>query len=138
MRIALRSEDERRSTIAPRTMPFIAGQRADKSAQWYLCRACGHKITHPSEHRRIQGSHLHAFANPSGIVYEFCCFTNAGGCALIGPESSEFTWFAGHHWRIAVCDNCRNHLGWKFTSGFAQSFFGLISDRLTLASLMHR
>jgi hypothetical protein len=86
-------------------------------------------VTGGEQRFAVGGAHRHTFFNPAGIVYEVGCFRQAVGCIASGPPSAEFTWFAGHLWRIALCRRCRTHLGWHFTSG-DESFFGLILPRL--------
>jgi hypothetical protein len=84
----------------------------------------------------ILGSHRHTFANPSGVVFEIGCFASARGYGFMGPPSMEFTWFAGHSWRILICSACRTHIGWFFAAVQGEGrFFGLIMDRLTMVSL---
>lgn len=138
MVLYLRSDTARIPSSSPAANTDDAGMTALDPEQWYLCRGCLHPITRIKDECTVQGSHVHMFANPSGIVYEFRCFANAAGCALLGPESFEFTWFVGHRWRIAVCAGCRVHMGWKFTEGFSPGFFGLICDRLTLAATLRQ
>ena len=94
------------------------------------CRQCLNIITHPAERITIQGSHQHTFANPHGIVFEIGCFRTVQGCVRAGPASTEFSWFPGFSWRIAVCIKCLAHLGWLFASQDNDSFHGLILDRL--------
>jgi hypothetical protein len=95
-----------------------------------ICRQCLNVVTSPAESRVIDGAHTHTFANPEGIVYEIACYRDAWGCGYVGPASSEFTWFAGYRWRIAVCANCLTHLGWRFASPDGHFFHGLISSRI--------
>jgi hypothetical protein len=95
-----------------------------------VCRQCLHVITFSTEHRIINGAHLHTFANPEGIIFEIGCYHDAKGCGYIGPASSEFTWFNGYVWRIAVCGYCLVHLGWRFTGADGHFFHGLITSRL--------
>lgn len=94
-----------------------------------VCRVCGFAICHPDDAITVGGAHRHTFANPHGIVFEIGCFRSAPGCTGVGAASDDFTWFAGHRWRIAVCAGCHEHLGWRF-EGTGGSFFGLILDRL--------
>ena len=96
-----------------------------------FCRQCRHIITFPSEVRIVGGSHLHSFANPQGIVYEIGCYNHAVGCGYVGPPSMEFTWFSGYSWRIAICNRCQVHLGWRFSNADGHMFHGLITGRLT-------
>lgn len=94
-----------------------------------FCSACTHLITTEDQRCEIAGSHRHTFFNPAGIVYELGCFTRAPGCGLVGEPSADFSWFAGHLWRIAVCARCAAHLGWRFQSADA-TFYGLILANL--------
>ena len=109
-----------------------AEKRDQNDEKWYVCRSCHQPITEPRYQIRIQGIHRHTFANPSGLVFEIGCFSSARGFTFIGPPSVEFTWFAGHSWRIVVCSACLAHLGWYFSSGPSGGFFGFIVDRLLL------
>ncbi len=95
-----------------------------------VCRQCLHGITASAERTLVNGAHAHTFANPEGIVFEIGCYREAWGCGYLGPSSSEFTWFAGYVWRIAVCSNCLIHLGWQFSSPDRHAFHGLITSRL--------
>ena len=115
---------------APAAGTEAVGERAAQEEVYILCRACLHPVTRPADRIRVQGSHMHAFANPHGIVFEIGCFQSAPGCGVIGPASDEFTWFAGHRWRVCVCAACLAHLGWAFLPAAAGVFYGLILDRL--------
>ena len=95
-----------------------------------VCRQCFHVITSSAERTVIDGAHAHTFANPEGIVFEIVCYRDAWGCGYVGSVSPEFTWFAGYVWRIAVCANCRVHLGWRFSAPDGHFFHGLITSRL--------
>jgi hypothetical protein len=99
-----------------------------------VCRQCLHVITSDAERLIMHGAHAHTFANPEGIVFEIACYRNASGCGYLGPASSEFTWFAGYVWRIAVCANCHIHLGWRFTAADGNFFHGLITSRLIVSA----
>ena len=101
---------------------------------WDLCRNCRQRVTRPSEGIAVNGGHRHTFANPSGVVFEIGCFASVTGCGSVGPPSTDFTWFAGHTWRIVVCGRCGIHLGWLFNHQAGGGFWGLIVDRLTLAA----
>lgn len=94
------------------------------------CRTCSHTITSDDQRLQIAGSHHHTFFNPVGIVYELGCFNNAPGCSVLGESSSEFSWFAGYLWRIALCARCGTHLGWRFESAVQNNFYGLILSLL--------
>ena len=73
--------------------------------------------------------HEHVFFNPSGLAFTIRCFRQAPGCLVQGAATDAFTWFAGYHWRLALCKRCLTHLGWRFETR-DDRFFALISDRL--------
>jgi cereblon len=51
---------------------------------------------------------------------------------LVGPASSDWSWFPPHLWTMALCDRCHAHLGWAFSKqqGAPPAFYGLIAERL--------
>ena len=104
-------------------------ERAVKPAEAICCLACGAAVTGKDQKIQVSGSHSHTFFNPAGIVFELGCFHQAPGCLVVGAPSTEFTWFPGHIWRIALCRNCRIHLGWMFAME-GNTFYGLILSKL--------
>ncbi|MDK9707271.1 MAG: cereblon family protein [Desulforhopalus sp.] len=104
-------------------------QRATAAMEAIRCRACGAVVTGRDQKILVNGCHAHTFFNPAGIIFELGCFQKAPGCLAVGPSSGEFTWFAGHVWRVTLCRRCQAHLGWLFLSG-DNSFFGLILSKL--------
>ncbi|MEO7091809.1 MAG: cereblon family protein, partial [Polyangiales bacterium] len=84
----------------------------------------GHRI-------EMSGAHEHTFMNPAGIVHHVGCYGAAPGCAQVGATHEAFSWFPGWTWQIAVCGQCREHLGWIFRCG-ADQFHGLIIAALKL------
>ncbi len=96
-----------------------------------LCSFCYTHITDHHQRIQVNDAHRHVFANPHGIVFEIGCFKTAKGCFPFEESSTEFTWFPGYSWRISICRNCMNHLGWYFVSR-TDSFFGLIIERLVM------
>ena len=132
---------EGRQLRQPKAPPPGEGSRpdaetAEKDAEspegeaFIVCRQCRRPITRKEERFSIQGAHRHTFANPHGLVFEIGCFRNAVGCGYAGPDSEEFTWFAGYRWRVCYCASCLTHLGWLFTSTGGGAFHGLILERL--------
>jgi hypothetical protein len=95
-----------------------------------LCRSCRRIITHPGERIQMQGAHEYTFANPHGIVFQIGCFRSAAGCGYLGEPTTEFTWFRGFAWRVALCANCLINVGWLFAAPGGERFHGLILDRL--------
>jgi hypothetical protein len=117
-----------------KTSDDIVSDAKDEEQQqpesWLFCRYCGHRIAPAAAAVEMNGSHHHTFFNPAGIVYQIRCFSSAAGCIVTGDASSEFTWFAGFSWRIALCSACLAHMGWFFSSG-ENGFYGLISTKLS-------
>jgi hypothetical protein len=112
---------------------FVEDETEDnvsEQEEYIFCRQCGNIITSPEERIVVQGSHRHTFANPHGIVFEIGCFRTVKGCSHAGPASTDFSWFSGFSWRIAVCFQCLTHLGWLFASPDQGQFHGLILDHL--------
>ncbi len=103
-----------------------------KKEKHLFCAACRHLVTHQDERIAVAGGHEHTFTNPHGITYHIGCFREAPGCAPIGAAEAEYTWFRGYAWRIALCANCRAHLGWRFQAE-GEYFHGLIVNRLVSA-----
>ncbi len=99
---------------------------------WH-CLACDWQITSEQERVAIAGDSVYRRVNPAGIAFEFSCFGAAPGCRTVGCETGEHTWFAGYHWRVALCGHCLTHLGWRFRST-DDRFFGLIVQRLRFAA----
>ena len=126
---ALRSKKDQGPHKQPKTDTH-ADSEPSREERWIICRQCQQRLTRPSERIPVNGSHVHTFANPSGLVFEIGCFRMVSGCSLIGPPSYEFPWFAGHSWQIAICNTCQTHLGWQFQGREASQFFGLILERL--------
>lgn len=128
--LSLRPVRHPASHKSPGTTPENeTGTRRDPTVR---CRQCGHPVTTIAQRKIIDNAHVHTFANPSGIIFEIACFGEAAGCGYAGSTSSEFTWFAGYRWRIAVCAGCLIHLGWRFAAADGHFFHGLITSRLRL------
>ena len=104
-----------------------------RSGSRLVCKACGHEITRAGARTAVDGSHGHVFSNPGGYVYEIGCFRTAPGCLHEGMPTTEFSWFPGFSWQVALCGGCRCLMGWKYRSvqGGESSFHGLILPHLT-------
>lgn len=111
--------------------PDQDAEKEEGGGKAILCRACRHLITRASEKISVQGKHAHIFFNPAGLVFELGCFRSAPGCTALGRPTLEFTWFDGYSWRICVCEQCQNHLGWHYQNVHGPgSFYGLILSQL--------
>ncbi|WP_235727634.1 cereblon family protein [Maridesulfovibrio frigidus] len=98
-----------------------------------LCKKCKHQITNSSFAISKNGSHEHAFFNPHGYIFQLKCFSKAPGCLPSGNNYSDFSWFSGYRWQIAICGKCLCHLGWAFVSEY-DSFYGIIKDNIQNSS----
>ncbi|MCF8085753.1 MAG: hypothetical protein K9J48_02555 [Desulfohalobiaceae bacterium] len=96
----------------------------------YLCKFCRRMITTSSERIVVNGQHVHICANPYGLLFEVGCFARAVGCQSTGTPTTEFTWFPGYAWSIALCSSCANHLGWYYMGRPPSEFYGLILSHL--------
>lgn len=105
-------------------------RQSDKDDARLLCATCGYVITSRDQRMTVDGSYHHTFSNPAGLVFDIGCFRDAPGCRQTGSATEDWTWFDGFSWRIAVCRECRSHLGWSYQSNNGEGFFGLIVDRL--------
>ena len=110
-------------------------QDTDEAAKkgFLHCAECQYPITRKIDRIEMNEKHQHVFANPYGHIYQIGCFAQAPGCVAIGEESSQFSWFPGYTWQVALCGQCLTLLGWAFRSPESQ-FFGLIIDKLTQTS----
>ncbi len=117
----------RRPVDSSKEQSFRTGQ------YWLICKSCRSHITNIEQKIRVEGSHKHTFFNPSGQVFGLGCFKHAPGCTRVGTPCSEFSWFAGMTWQVAVCSNCFTQLGWYFAEE-PRYFYGLILTRLIAAA----
>lgn len=102
----------------------------DYQGRPFRCRFCKKKITTAAQMIEMNGRFLHVYANPAGKVFEIGCFAAAPGCVNHGQPTAECTWFPGYSWRFSLCGTCLAHLGWRYQSAIAGSFYGLILGNL--------
>lgn len=114
-------------------IPAEQEEKAQNSARDLLCAACGHPVTRDDQRISVAGGHTHDCTNPHGLRFRIGCFASAPGCRIVGDGYLENTWFAGYSWRVTLCHNCHEHLGWYFRAD-ERSFFGLILARLRFSS----
>jgi hypothetical protein len=94
-----------------------------------VCADCGHRVASTADRIEVEDAHEHTRKNPHGHVHRFGCFARAPGCEMRGGPSTEWPWFDGFAWEIAVCRRCGLHLGWRFSRG-DDAFWGLITKRV--------
>jgi hypothetical protein len=130
--LEVKNEPGKPSPIEPVGRPCV-GERT-RAEPAIVCAACAAAITSARYRIAMNGSHEHRFMNPAGILFHIGCFSEAIGCAVLGPPSDEYPWFPGYSWRFALCGQCRQHLGWHFRQAGEPGFFGLILNRLRQTS----
>jgi len=118
-----RERDRRSSPLPVRTK---SGEHA------LVCAACGHRITDDDHRIEMNGAHEHAFVNPAGFDFHIGCFNAAPGCAHVGDTETAFSWFPGFSWQVAICAQCRAHVGWIYRNA-GEQFHGLILAALRRA-----
>lgn len=124
----------KKTSLEERTIPLgdIKTDPAGKEEKekTIICIFCGHVITFPDCIIEVNGSHLHTFRNPGGVVYRIGCFSGAVGCFDVSEPTVDFTWFPGFSWSISVCAHCKMHMGWNYRRDTG-GFYGLILKNLT-------
>ncbi len=97
------------------------------------CAGCGAEIAAQSALFGMRSSSAeHVFPNPLGQMRVILTL-RAARVVCVSRPTTEFTWFAGYSWRIAVCGACELHLGWLFeavSTGEPASFYGLLKESL--------
>jgi len=96
-----------------------------------LCRSCGREVADPDflrvsplspyflERQNVSmfGASLKVpvekLKNPAGVEFSVITF-KTGGCKGVGDWTSDYTWYPGYSWRVCVCPQCGQHLGWMF------------------------
>jgi len=119
----------RQGTLDPKLGALLEDKLHEKKGYVY-CAMCSHIVSHVDHRIEVQGSHAHHFVNPHGYRYHVGCYAEALGCAISGEPMAADTWFPGFRWRLASCEECRQHLGWYFANAADASFYGLVIDRI--------
>uniref|UniRef100_A0A1Q3G4B2 Putative atp-dependent protease pil n=1 Tax=Culex tarsalis TaxID=7177 RepID=A0A1Q3G4B2_CULTA len=107
----------------------------------FCCKKCDRRIANyvdmfAMSQQGIAGS----YCNPSGFVHETLTVnrTIAKSTRTTTKASTDFSWFPGYAWQIAVCNGCNGHVGWKFAAtrrGYKpRKFYGLCGKSVRVAS----
>lgn len=108
---------------------------------FFNCKRCKTQIASYSDIFAMAKGNVNAnYCNPAGYIHETLTVhkTSEDAERLVDRPSTEFSWFPGYAWQIAVCKQCSSHIGWKFSALSKhlkpKSFFGLSCKSLVVAS----
>jgi hypothetical protein len=118
---------DRESKWQPGTTTVKKQRQQSESA--LRCAFCNYIITSKDKAISVDGKHVHLCTNPMGVTFEIALYQQAE-CVEHGIATTEHTWFSDCAWQLALCSNCKSHLGWRFTCADSDSFYGLIRTHL--------
>ncbi|XP_066935165.1 protein cereblon-like [Clytia hemisphaerica] len=107
----------------------------NKFGSGLACERCKSLITDKDELFSLsKRGPMGAFVNPGGVIHETLTFYKANHLRLQGRATTEYSWFPGYAWTIAICKTCHRHMGWKFTATKKElkpkKFWGLVRAAL--------
>ena len=109
---------------------FVEDEIIDEESNKLYCAACGHIVTLTDWRIAVDGAHEHTFFNSAGILFRVLSYKEASGVVIACEATTEFSWFDGHAWLIALCEGCGIHLGWRFEG--ERVFSGLVKPKLSM------
>jgi len=90
--------------------------RGESGARAILCRTCRTRLSDPGAVFPMKtGGATGVFMNPHGFLHEVVTVRRAENIVHLGWPTTDFSWFPGYAWEIALCAACREHVGWRFT-----------------------
>lgn len=109
---------------------------------YFLCKRCRNKIAMYNDIFAMSKDAVNAnYCNPAGYVHETLTVnkTFESAVQMVDRPSTEFSWFPGYAWQIAICKKCFTHVGWKFMAVNnrnlrPRTFFGLSCKSLIVQS----
>ena len=106
-------------------------QEKDRTGRAVHCARCDTLITYSSQAFFYNGEHHFRRTNPHGLTFDLALYQQAA-CRVRGEPTTEWSWFGGYAWQLAMCPACGAHLGWAFSGTDKSGFFGLIVTRLRI------
>lgn len=105
----------------------------------YCCMACNKEIANSQDVITMTKDGVEAsYCNQNGFVHGTVTVSSIDEESLFIEEqaSTKFSWFPGYSWRIAYCNQCGRHKGWKFKAVKRDlqpdSFYGLSRNSVIL------
>ncbi|KAJ2945064.1 hypothetical protein O0L34_g9122 [Tuta absoluta] len=79
------------------------------------CATCANEIARRDHIFAMSSEGVHSnYTNLGGYMHDIVTVSRAVNTELTGAPSSEYSWFPGYTWTIAVCSACMAHVGWRF------------------------
>ncbi|KAG7305086.1 hypothetical protein JYU34_010546 [Plutella xylostella] len=99
------------------------------------CSSCGGGVAQRHDLVAMSSTGPRAlYSNLGGFMHDIVTVSRAQGLRLQGRPTEECSWFPGYAWSIALCRQCSQHLGWKFTATKKtlrpQKFYALRRDNV--------
>lgn len=105
----------------------------------FKCKRCRNPIAIYDDIFAMAKGNVNAnYCNPAGYIHETLTVkkTLENSLKMVDRPSTDFSWFPGYAWQIAVCLKCHTHLGWKFIAVVKnlrpKTFFGLSNKSLVV------
>lgn len=107
---------------------------------YFDCKRCKTRIASYSDIFAMAKGNVNAnYCNPAGYIHETLTVnkTVEKSVSMVDRPSTDFSWFPGYAWQIAVCSKCSSHIGWKFVAVTKnlkpKAFFGLSCKSLVVS-----
>lgn len=107
---------------------------------YFDCKRCRTRIACYSDIFAMAKGNVNVnYCNPAGYIHETLTVhkTIDDSARIVERPSTEFSWFPGYAWQIAVCNKCSSHIGWKFIAVTKnlkpKTFFGLSCKSLVVS-----
>jgi cereblon len=92
---------------------------------YFKCKRCNNSIACYGDIFAMAKGNVNAnYCNPAGYIHETLTVqkTIENALQMVDRPSTDFSWFPGYSWQIAICSKCSTHVGWKFSAGLIQLF----------------
>ena len=114
--------------------PTIHDETAEQPREPLVCAVCAQEISDTGAIFAMAAERAtRVFANPHGHLHEIMTLLHARGVIVVGPPTTDFTWYPGYGWEITYCGQCKTHLGWSFGAvapAEPSQFWGLLKRAL--------
>ena len=95
---------------------------------FYRCKQCKIPVAHQGTECSIGDQKSHSMqVNPHGYLHQVLTVKDAFNVFFYGNFVPADSWFPGYLWRLCLCIQCANHIGWSYhlPDQQAYSFIGL-------------